>query len=702
MPGVQTTASDIDVDLGRLFASLLKNWVRIVAVAFIVAALAFMLGWSATPHYRAETRILIETRESVFTRPQAAAGDTAPILDEEGVASQVEIIGSTDLLKKVAKQLDLASRPEFDPAANLSLVDRLLVLAGMKSDPREIAPEERVLEAFREKLSVYRVERSRVIAIEFSSEDPRLAAEVPNALAEAYIAMSREAKLQSNDQATEWLKPEIDDLTKRVKEAEARVASFRAQSDLFVGQNNSELTTQQLSELASELSRVLAGRAAAEAKARSVRAVLDNGGSLDSLPDVLSSSLIQRLRERQVELKATIAELSTSLLGNHPRIRALKSQLADLDQQVRNEAEKVLKGLETEAKTAQLREEQLTAEVNKLKAESARAGDGAVELRALEREAAAQRELLESYLARYREAASRTERNYLFADARIFSRAIVPADPYFPKIVPITAAAFAGSLLLMAVFTLLQELFSGRAMQPAPGRMMEPVSQVEMRPIHAEAVEPAPPASSKTIAVSALGEMSIAGAAERLIGSGASRALFLSPEGDDAAAAAVLVARAIADAGLRVLLLDLSLGGAASRPMLESAGYPGITNLLASEAQFSDVIHSDLYSDCHVIPAGTSDPVRAMRAADRLPIILQSLTTAYDIVIVECGPAGAESLRRLVGEGSEIIVSMLEADDPVVSAAAADVVAHGFGRPLVVSPAGHLPPPSPLSDQSAA
>ena len=116
-----------------------------------------------------------------------------------------------------------------------------------------------------------------------------------------------------------------------MKEAEARVANFRSQSDLLIGQNNSVLATQQLSELSTELSRVRANRGAAEAKAESVRAVLQSGASLDALPEVLSSTLIQRLRERQVQLKADIADLSTTLLDNHPRIRALRSQLADLD-----------------------------------------------------------------------------------------------------------------------------------------------------------------------------------------------------------------------------------------------------------------------------------------------------------------------------------------------------------------------------------
>ncbi|MGN6144144.1 MAG: GumC family protein, partial [Mesorhizobium sp.] len=481
MSGAQSTAADLDVDLRQLFASLARNWLRIVVVALIVTGLALVAAWLATPYYKGATRLLIETRESVFTRPDAGADTNRPILDEEGVTSQVEVISSTDILKQVAQKLDLARLPEFDEAADMSVAERLMVIAGLKSDPNEVPADERVLKKMQEKLNVYRVDKSRVIVIEFSSQDPKLAAEIPNAIADTYIAVQGNAKLESNSAATEWLAPEIADLSKRVKDAEAKVAAFRAQSDLLMGQNNSVLATQQLSELSSELSRVRASRASAEATAESVRKALAAGGSLDSLPEVLSSNLIQRLRERQVQLQNQIADLSTTLLDSHPRIRSLRSQLADLDNQIRREAEKVLAGLRTEAQTAQARENQLVADLNTLKAESARAGEEQVELNALEREANAQRQLLESYMTRYREASSREDRNYLPVDARIFSRAVTPAEPYFPKILPIVSAAFVGSLLLMAIGTLLAELFSGRAMRPAARPMRpEPVAEVAM------------------------------------------------------------------------------------------------------------------------------------------------------------------------------------------------------------------------------
>ncbi|MER9950499.1 exopolysaccharide transport family protein [Mesorhizobium sp. M0047] len=753
---VQSAAADVDVDLRQLFASLARNWLRIVVVVLSVTGLAFAFASLATRHYKAETQVEIAPRESVYTRPASNNNDTdKPILDEQGVATQVQIISSNEILKQVAQKLGLEKLPEFDDALDMSPLSRALVLVGLKSDPMEIPAEERVLKKMHEKLNVYGVEKTRIIAIEFSSEDPKLAAAIPDAIAAAYIAGQGAAKLESNNAAADFLAPEIADLSKQVKDAEAKVAAYRSQSDLLMGGNNSVLATQQLSELSSELSKVRANRAAAEATADGVRRALQTGGSLDAVPEVLSSDLIQRLRERQVELRSNIADLSTALLGNHPRIRALKSQLADLDAQIRSEAQKIMKGLLMQAETAKARENQLVADVNTLKAASAQAGEQQVDLDALQRDATAKRQQLELYLANYREAASRQDRNYLPVDARIASKASVPSEAYFPKVGPIVGAAFAASLLIMAIVTLLRELFSGRAMRPATGSRFERIDEVAMphvaqasdmvampvvrqepavlrdpvlrpemgnRPAAAEAkpyatmpamaeapdmVAMAEAAAAKQTAVepepvrSTLGEIDVEKAAEKLIASGAARAIFVSPEGDEAAASAVLVAREVADAGLRVLLLDLTASGAASRPMLDSGLFPGITNLLASEAQFSDVIHADLYSDCHVIPVGTADPVRAMRAADRLPIIMQSLTTAYDLVVVECGPADAQGISRLTGDATEVFLSMLESDDEVTQAAV-KLIESGYPDLTLVTPLGHEPPGNPVPGRRTA
>lgn len=700
--GSNKMTNDVDVDLGHLFGSLKRKWWLVLGVSLAVSAGAYALAITSTPQYRAETRVLIEARESIFTRPGGNAAAELGSLDTESVSSQVEVIGSAQILLDVARELDLASRGEF--GLKVSTLKSLLIFLGLASDPTALPAEEAVLGTMREKLEVYRIENSRVIVIGFSSADPELAASVPNAIADAYVASQRAAKVESNESATEWLGPEIADLRERVKQAENKVAQFRAGSNLLVGQNNTVLATQQLSELSSELSRVRASRSAAEARARTVRLAVQNGAAVEALPEVQASSLVQRLRERQVELRAQIAELSTSLLSNHPRIRGLQSQLADLNSEINAEARKILGALEAEAESARQREQELNADLERQKTETARAEAAQVELRALEREAASERELLDSYVTRFREAAARLDRNYLPVDARIFSRAFPPSTPYYPKPVPMTMAAFFGTLLLMAVLILLQELFSGRALRPAPGQArtanapLPEIKQVgaerKVQAIVDEAIEP-------VAGVTPLGEVDVAAAAEALISAGTTRALFVSPDGDEGAAAAVLVARHVADAGLRVLLLDLTISGAASMPMLETLSRPGITNLLTSEVQFAEAIHSDLYSSCHIIPVGTADPQESMQGIDRLPIIMGSLTTAYDLVVVECGPTTAAGLRRLIEDETKVLVSAISRDNGNVAEMMAELEAEGIVAPLLVFPAGVLSPIAP-TDRDAA
>lgn len=732
MSDARHVAGDVDVDLGQLFGSLARNWLRILLVALAVTGLAYVLAGLATPLYRAETRILIEARESVYTRPASTGLVEAgrALLDQETVASQVEVIGSTDNLRAAARQLDLAARAEFGASGESSALGNLLILAGLKSDPTQASVEERVLKALEERLRIYRVDGSRVIVVSFSSKDPELAAAVPNAIADAYVAAQEQAKRLTSADASQWLEPEIEDLRRRVREAEARVAEYRARSGLLVGQNNSVLPTQELAELSSELTRARAERSAAEARAATIRAAMGADGRAETTPEVLAAPTVQRLRERQAQIETELADLSASLLDNHPRMRGLRAQLDESGRQLRAEVRKVLASAENEAEAARARESRLVVEVNRLKAASAQAGDDEVGLRALEREALAQRALLESYLTRYREAAARAESNSLPADARIFARATRPHEAYFPKMVPILAAAFAGSLLVVAVIVLLRELFSGRAMRPAAGAAVRLEEEPAPMPAAQEA-EAAPPEPARVPAVEAVQvvslpaepaepvagdeddgtlpaeaaadaneedettmasyrpeEITVAGIADHLIDGDAGRAVFISPEGDEATAVSVMVARELADAGLKTLYLDLTWSGAPSAAMLDSARHPGITNLLAGRAQFADVVHGDLYSDCHVLPAGTADPVRAMRAAERLPMILDALGDAYDILVIECGATDAQGIEAVADDHAEVLIGAIDPLDPAALAAAADVEAHGYGLALTVTPAG--------------
>ncbi len=683
MSSVGNSRQDEDVDLAQLFRAVWQRKGRIFAATALAAGLAFVGANAISPRYQAETRILIEAREPNFMGQGANSADLQPLLDELNIASQVQMLRSVDLIKQVARDLKLYEREEFDPVASPSAMDELLILLGLKKNPLERAPEDRVVDTFLEKLSVYQVERSRVIAVAFTSKDPELAAAIPNAMVDVYLSLQRGAKLDSNSQAARWLEPEIANLREKVKEAEQKVADYRAAHDIVQTSDTETFSGQQLNDISAELARVRSEMADAEAKAENVRAALAAGRPADMIDAVASNATILRLKESEAGVRAQISELSITLLDGHPRIKALRAQLAGIRQQIANEAANVAASLENDAGVARLREKQLVAKLNMLKADYAQADSNEVGLRELEREAAAQRQLLETYLSRYREATTRLESAASPADARVISKASEPIEPDFPKVIPITIVAALAVLVLSVIIVMLTELFSGRAFKPADGngpdgssdrersreseydRYEEPQTARPRRDLPAnllsvapdkaltaemeEALDlpPAPALAAPAPAVDDKDEFSIESVASYLVTSGVRTALAISPTGDDGSTATVMLAREIAEGGHHVVLIDMTGSGCPTTLMASRKDLPGITDLLSGTAAFGDTIHPDRLSSAHIVPKGTSDIRRAMRGADRLSMITDALAEAYDLVIVECGPANAEGVARL-------------------------------------------------------
>ena len=258
-----------------------------------------------------------------------------------------------------------------------------------------MTPEERTLDANYDRLNVYPVEKSRVIVIDFLSQNPELAARVANAVADAYIQRQRLATQEQASAAGEWLSGQIESMRQKVADAEARVEAFRAKSNLLVGPNGTTLSAQQLGDLNGQLAAARTLKADAQAKAKLIRQMLKSGEPIE-LSDILSSELIRRLSEQRVTLAAQLAEQSSSLLGNHPRIKELKAQIEDLDRQIRREAETMARSFENDAKLADARVEAQMSMFDQFKNQAASTNEQDVHLRALERDAKSQRDLLES------------------------------------------------------------------------------------------------------------------------------------------------------------------------------------------------------------------------------------------------------------------------------------------------------------------
>ncbi|MEX2036592.1 MAG: exopolysaccharide transport family protein [Xanthobacteraceae bacterium] len=656
---------DDEVNLGTIGRALWHNKRSIIGPALIMAAAAFIGVNSMTPRYKSEARVLVESRENIFLRPEAekALTDRSGV-DQETVTSQVQLVLSRDLARAVIKQLNLTRLPEFNAALKGFSPLSLLQYIGLAKNPLSMSLEERVLAAYYDRLSAYAIEKSRVIAIEFQSADPALAARAANAIAEKYLTFQQMAKQDQARSAGRWLSRELDNLRRKVSVAEGKVEAFRAKSNLFVGTNNTSLTNQQLTELSSQVSAARAQKADAEVRARLIRDALRTG-KLPESSDIANSDLIRRLSEQRVTLRTQLAEQSSTLLPQHPRIKEMKAQIADLDQQIRSEGERLARSLENDAKVAGARLESLSANLDQLKRQTASTSDQDVQLRALEREAKAQRDLFESYLAKYREANARDSIAAAPADARVISRAVVSNVPHFPKKLPIVLIAAFATFCLSTAFVTTSALLGGASYRPAPLRVdTSPATPNAAAP----AVRPAPTPTIDEVAA-ALRQAGDHGRRVTVIGS--ARNVGTAPS-------AIALARALAQTS-RVVLVDLAFGAPNIAVISEHPSAPGIADLVRGTASFGDIITRDRSSRLHLVGAGqVGADAEELINAPMLSAAVGALAQSYDHLVIDAGSPSEAALAAIVAMAPQAVLVGEDAAADALKALADHLRSIGF------------------------
>ena len=670
-PGVAQAIDELDLRaLGRALWRR-RRW--IVGLTVLVAGLTFAGVNLITPRYKSEARVLIETRENIFLRPDAEKStERGTTVDQEAVTSQVQLILSRDLARDVIRKLKLGERPEFDPVLRgTSLLRVLLGYVGLAKDPMSQTPEERVYKSYAERLTAYQVEKSRVIAIEFESEDPELAANAANAIAEGYLVLQQSAKQDQSRTASAWYADKIDEMRKAVADAEAKVEQYRSKANLFVGTNNTTLSNQQLGELNAQLSAARAQKADAEAKARIIRESLRSGTPVE-FSDIINSELMRRLSEQRVALRAQLAEQSSTLLDQHPRIKELKAQIADLDKQLRGEADRLARALENDAKLAAAKVDSLSASLDQLKRQAAGTNEQDVELRALERDAKSRRDLLESYLAKYREATARDSIGAGSPDARIISSAIVSNTPSYPKKLPTVLIAALGTLALSVGFVLSGALLSAASVQPpampeAPAAAASPA--VKPRPVRMD--DPRAAAGMPLAAIEELAGTLANEQARRIAVVGMTRNM-------NTPLAAITLARTLAKQA-RVVLVDLALDAPSLMVIASDRNAPGIGELASGAVSFGQIITRDRYSSVHFVTAGrvTGDASEVI-GSQRLSIAVEALARSYDHVVLVTDALPDISMERFARLAPNGVLVADAADDPAVSVARTQLLAAGF------------------------
>lgn len=689
-PARPAEATDLDLHvLGRALARR-RSWIIVPTVLVFAVSLAAVNV--VTPRYKSEARILIDNRENAFLRPNGERDLERTSLDAEAVTSQVQLLLSRDLARDIIKKNKLAERPEFDPVLRgFSPLKSLLALFGIGRDPFSLTPEERVLDSYYERFQAYAVDKSRVMVIEFQSEDPELAARVANSIADGYLVLQQAARQDQAKSASTWLLGEIDKLRGKVADADSRVEEFRSKSSLFVGTNNIPLSNQQMGELNTQLNNARALKADAETKARLIREMLQGGKPIEA-SEVLNSELIRRLAEQRGTLRAQLAEQSSTLLDNHPRIKELKAQIADLDRQLREEAGKISRSLDNDARVADARVQAQQVGLDQSKRQASSSNSQDVQLRGLEREAKAQRDLLEAYLAKYREATARENIEAAPTDGRIISRATVSNTPAYPKKLPIVLIATLATLLLSSGIIITGELLRisapgavGRAFAPTAAviRRREPVMEAatvdepaltlppepeiasplapslspepDLRPDPAVAYEPVindpQPAPART--ANEIDEL-----AERLVavGPAAHKVTVLGPApGESVTLTALTLARLMARQA-KVVVVDL----VASSPALTAAtvdpGAPGLAELMQGEATFAQIITKDRQSRVQIVSAGRPGFDRSHLQSPRLALAIDALLRVYDHVLLDAGTAVDLPAELLTARAQAVVV----------------------------------------------
>ena len=670
------------VNLAQVWRALRLRWRWILIPTLVAFAGSLLFVNLVTPRYTGEAKVLLETRETFYTRPGQERPDQ-PLIDEQAVASQVQVVLSRDLGREAVRRLGLVGNPEFDPLVHgIGPIRRLMILLGLASNPYDSPPEERVLDRYYERLLVYAVGRSRVLAIEFRSKDPDLAARGANTVADLYLSMQEAAKKDTARSASTWLGPAIDELRKRVTDAEAKVEEFRARMGLFVGGTNASITAQQLSDLNTQLAQARSALADAQAKARLIRDLIRNRQTIE-IPDVANNELIRRLTEQSVNLRAQLALESRTLLSQHPRIKELNAQLADLEIQIRNAAERIVRTLENDARIAGSRVETLQAAVDAQKKVAATANENEIQLRALEREARAQREQLEAYLGRYREALARDVENAAPPDARIVSRAAVPQTPSFPKKMPMVVLITLATLIFAIGAVVARELLgAGTFERPAswvPASIRPDDGKDAMMSV-AGRTEPSPhgfrsdPMIKSTLAA---GDLAPA--------SGTAAAAMKSSERYNFDALVARLSKAKAqDRGRRVLVTSVEraldatdmakgLGRMLSRDsrailvsldssLDESARGPGLTDLVGGRASFSDIIERESGLRLHTVPVGTMEATVLHKDQSGVDLALSAFDQTYDWVICVLRQSRDETMLSLFAPRVDAVVIASNAD----------------------------------------
>ena len=411
----------------KSFTDIVRRQLPVFLVVIPCAMTLGLLYLLTTPSsYTAVARMVIDSRKvPAFQQQQQAMGDLT--IDTAAVATQVEILMSENVSLAVIKDLKLTEDPEF-VGHGAGLIGALFHLISGTFDSgtavSEFELQRRALAAFESRRKVTRVPLTYVMEISFRSLDRGKAAQIANAISDAYIVDQLEAKYQSTRRASTWLQDRIKSLRADTTASQQALVEFKQKNNI-VETGGKRMNEQQLGEVTSQL--ILAHAATAEAKARldRIQEVMRQDIPDASVADALKSEIIIKLRGQYLEMAAREAIWSKKYGPDHLAAVGLRSQMQELRRNIDDEMRKIAESTKSEYEIALARESSIKKSLDSAVADSRITGQAQVQLTELESNASTAKTMYENFLQRYMEAIQ--EQSFPISEARLISPAAPPS-----------------------------------------------------------------------------------------------------------------------------------------------------------------------------------------------------------------------------------------------------------------------------------
>ena len=649
-----------DFSMADIVAIVRRRKSLVFGTIAVITLLTTITLYLLTPRYTAETLVMIEGSGLNIVNFESVVSGLSK--DSETVQGEIEVLRSRALSEKVIEKLDLLKDSEFNKNATSSNAEL------------DLQTRSKITEGFNKRLEISQKGKSRVISVAFSSEDPRKAAEIANTTAELYLVGQLEAKYEATQRVTDWLSNRVSELRKKVEESDMAVERFRQKTGLVQGKETS-LSSQQLTELNTQLIMAKASRAEAEARLNQTMALIKAGGDIESSGEVTKSELIRILRQQEADIQRKLAELRTEYGEKHPRIVNLKAELRSINQKIDAEIEKVVEGMKNEVAITRAREASLEQSIDALNKQIAGSSDDLVQLHVLEREAKANHALLTTLLTRMKEASSQSDEDIQQADARIVSRAQIPSKPSFPKKLPVIAMALIGStiigLLLTFLFENLDQGFrSGEEIEEYAG-----VESLGFIPLIGKSKNPGTQLGTKAeFNVRDFQKSAFGKAINTLRWSinipypdkAPKKILFTSTQPQEGKTTiAVSFAMSQARSGKRVILIDADGHIPNVHKTLDLELKPGLIDVLTGNTNLVDAIQIDEENNLDVIAAGkvssaSADMLIDILETDEMDKLLNRLTELYDMVIIDSPPVMAGPDAMILSKKADTTVYVVQ------------------------------------------